>query len=150
MQSKFERGDIKELFGHPIRRLATAEELDKERLVAARPAGPRSEVFFYEDIARWLRSEMFVTWALVDRFAHEWRSGNLLNRADASREQAGEKMNKAIASLSVEERAILTLSVAGWTDKDIASVLDLNEELVRGRRVSAVSQLRDRLSRENR
>ena len=89
-----------------------------------------------------------MTWALVDRFAHEWRSANLLNRADAAREQAGKKMNKAIASLTVEERAILTLSVAGWTDKNIASVLDLNEEHVRGRRLSAVSRLRDRLSTE--
>jgi hypothetical protein len=37
--------------------------------------------------------------------------------------------NHALASLTVEERAILTLSVAGWTDRDIAEALNRNEEL---------------------
>lgn len=150
MQSKFERGDLGEIFGHSIRRLATVAELDEERLIAASPTTARITFPSYEGAALWSGPTMLMKWALVDRFAHEWTLGNLPNRADASRERTGEQMNRAIASLSVQERAILTLSVAGWTDNDIASVLNLNDELVRGRRLSAVLRLRDRLSQENR
>lgn len=146
MQRKLELGEISEIFGHSIRRVAVSEDLDRERLVAARHAAPRSNTPSLQEVMRWLGPELVTTWALVDRFAREWRFDRLSKEAGMPAER-GERMIAAVASLTVQERAILTLSAAGWTDEDIAAVLHLTLELLRDQRALAVARLRDRLSK---
>jgi hypothetical protein len=143
MLAKFERREITSVLGQPIQRLATARELDDEKLLAAKAAA-RVQESLDRDGGWSLWDRDAATWVVFDRLA----SRPMLHdhRGEAEARKAGVKLLRAISELGVHERGIIILSLLGWSEVDMALLLDVNEDLIRAQRDLAVKQLNAKLS----